>query len=775
VRARAQGPLPPQKRGRGRGLGRGARLRRGEARAPRGAAGHDRNDRQAAGLPGWGRPAPPGAARGCPGGEQKRNVGPRRGPPRRAGVRGCAPLHALRRAARARCAARRPAGRTGLRPSTSAAAAAAVGRRPLRSCCRTWRASPEHPRPGRRPAPRSLGVEGGDGGGEVCSASSLLWGARAPRSTRQARGRRSGGRRSPATYPAAPPAAAPHSRGRSPRAATIARRPCLISAVLSWKARSGLAGSAKFRGSKKPPGYRRFSGSSSELRKTSTPPISTELSTAAVEMDQGRSRLAYWGAPASSTLAASTLGGGGGGGGCGGVSGVAQAAGTRCARFQPLTGGRRPRALGHAAAQRRTAPPAPPPNPAPHTPARAPGLAGHALGDQGAEHAEHRPAAVDELSLAEALEAEHLAVGREAGLRHDVRNDGGLALDVALEVLGRVDVVLVHADLHKVRGAGEAQGVEAAVAGQGAVQPLGAGGVGQPQGVALVLAAFGGRGRAEGGPWAERGGKDRREIRDRGAGRGGTLTRRPKGPRDALTRRRGAGRARWRWRAAGARRDGRPRRGSPRPRHRAAPEVSAALNTPRRRKWAGPARPAGASPAPRPGPRRARRLTGSPRRPCGYRCRRRPSWPPARSRWWRGWGGPPPRRAAASPGAAFLLVWGGEPQEEEGDVPGMWRAGGRGAPRRGVVLRKLGSQIRPRGSGAPPPSRPRPAWRQGPRGRSNRRGRTPRAGRARARAPCRPRWPGPRPPGQGLGAVVGAPRGARCPAGHRSPASRQPF
>lgn len=119
----------------------------------------------------------------------------------------------------------------------------------LRSCRRTCAGSRGRPRPGSRPARRSLRWEGAPRGGVNSSAAeaTALHAAPAagcPSCTRAPR-------RAHASRTAAARRAAP---ARSPRAATIARRPCLISAVLSWKARSGLASSAKFRGSNTPPG-----------------------------------------------------------------------------------------------------------------------------------------------------------------------------------------------------------------------------------------------------------------------------------------------------------------------------------------------------------------------------------------------------------------------------------------------------------------------------------------------------------------------------------------
>jgi len=129
-------------------------------------------------------------------------------------------------------------------------------------------------------------------------------------------------------------------------------------------------------------------------------------------------------------------------------------------------------------------------------------------------HTEHGPAAVDQLSLAEALQAKHLAVGGQAGLGHDVGDDRGLALNVTLEVLGCVDVVLVNTDLHEVAGAREAQGIETTVAGQRAVQPLGTRGVGQPQGITVVLPVLWRRRRGNGREGVKQSARDEGEIVD---------------------------------------------------------------------------------------------------------------------------------------------------------------------------------------------------------------------------------------------------------------------
>jgi len=96
---------------------------------------------------------------------------------------------------------------------------------------------------------------------------------------------------------------------------------------------------------------------------------------------------------------------------------------------------------------------------------------------------------VDELALAEALQAKDLRVGGEAGGADLVGRRRADALDAALEVLCGVDVVLVDADLRELGRARQAEGVEAAVARERAVEPLGALGVGQPEQVGVDVAA----------------------------------------------------------------------------------------------------------------------------------------------------------------------------------------------------------------------------------------------------------------------------------------------
>uniref|UniRef100_A0A1J3H9P7 Uncharacterized protein n=1 Tax=Noccaea caerulescens TaxID=107243 RepID=A0A1J3H9P7_NOCCA len=125
---------------------------------------------------------------------------------------------------------------------------------------------------------------------------------------------------------------------------------------------------------------------------------------------------------------------------------------------------------------------------------RHPRVASHCLLHQGAQARQHRPAAVDQLALTEALQAEHLAVGLQGVGGHLVSHGGEGADHVAGLVHGSVLVQLVQVNLQVLRGLGQAQGVEAAVAGQAAVQPGRAGGVGQPQRIAIVLAVAGAAG-----------------------------------------------------------------------------------------------------------------------------------------------------------------------------------------------------------------------------------------------------------------------------------------
>ena len=76
-----------------------------------------------------------------------------------------------------------------------------------------------------------------------------------------------------------------------------------------------------------------------------------------------------------------------------------------------------------------------------------PGHAGVGLGNNAAEAGKHGPAAMDQLALAEALQAEDLSVGGKGVLGDRVAVWGEEALDSALQVLGHVLVVLIDADL----------------------------------------------------------------------------------------------------------------------------------------------------------------------------------------------------------------------------------------------------------------------------------------------------------------------------------------
>lgn len=66
-----------------------------------------------------------------------------------------------------------------------------------------------------------------------------------------------------------------------------------------------------------------------------------------------------------------------------------------------------------------------------------------ALSDEDTQGGKHGPAAVDQLGLAEPLQAEHLGVGSELVLGHDVAVSGEHTLNGALGVGSSVDVVLV--------------------------------------------------------------------------------------------------------------------------------------------------------------------------------------------------------------------------------------------------------------------------------------------------------------------------------------------
>eukprot|EP01025_Chloroclados_australasicus_P030684 TRINITY_DN3086_c0_g1_i1.p2 TRINITY_DN3086_c0_g1~~TRINITY_DN3086_c0_g1_i1.p2 ORF type:complete len:337 (+),score=53.69 TRINITY_DN3086_c0_g1_i1:301-1311(+) len=117
-----------------------------------------------------------------------------------------------------------------------------------------------------------------------------------------------------------------------------------------------------------------------------------------------------------------------------------------------------------------------------------PGDTGCALGDNAAQARKHGPAAVNELALAEAVDAEHFVVWLQPVLgRELVWTADEVADDVASLVHGCVLVELIEIDLQELGGLAKAEGIEAAVTGQGSIKPCRALGVGEPEGVAGVL------------------------------------------------------------------------------------------------------------------------------------------------------------------------------------------------------------------------------------------------------------------------------------------------
>lgn len=113
------------------------------------------------------------------------------------------------------------------------------------------------------------------------------------------------------------------------------------------------------------------------------------------------------------------------------------------------------------------------------------------FGSQHAESAQHGPASVDQLALAEALQAKHFGVRGQGITRHLVGDARELADNLASLIHGCVLVELVEVNLEVFGGLGEAEGVEASVAGEGSVQPIRTGGVGEPQGFACKRMIYG--------------------------------------------------------------------------------------------------------------------------------------------------------------------------------------------------------------------------------------------------------------------------------------------
>lgn len=110
--------------------------------------------------------------------------------------------------------------------------------------------------------------------------------------------------------------------------------------------------------------------------------------------------------------------------------------------------------------------------------------AGGCFGGENSESTQHSPAAMNELALTEPGEAEDFAVRLE-GVGADLINNGGeRAEDTSGLVDGGVLVELIDINLEVFDGLGEAEGIESTVTREGAVEPVGAGGVGEPEGFA---------------------------------------------------------------------------------------------------------------------------------------------------------------------------------------------------------------------------------------------------------------------------------------------------
>lgn len=103
------------------------------------------------------------------------------------------------------------------------------------------------------------------------------------------------------------------------------------------------------------------------------------------------------------------------------------------------------------------------------------------LSGEDTEGTQHSPAAVHELTFAEALQAEDLGVGGKGVGGDLVRYGAERTDDLARLVYGSVLVKLVEIDLEVLSGLGQTKRVEATVTGEGAIEPCGAGGAGEPQ------------------------------------------------------------------------------------------------------------------------------------------------------------------------------------------------------------------------------------------------------------------------------------------------------
>lgn len=108
---------------------------------------------------------------------------------------------------------------------------------------------------------------------------------------------------------------------------------------------------------------------------------------------------------------------------------------------------------------------------------------GGSLSGEHTESAKHSPTAVDELSLPETLEAKDLGVGGER-VTGDFLLSGESTDNAARLVHSSILVELIDINLEVLGGLGETQGIEAAIARKGSIEPVGADGVGQPQSLA---------------------------------------------------------------------------------------------------------------------------------------------------------------------------------------------------------------------------------------------------------------------------------------------------
>jgi len=120
------------------------------------------------------------------------------------------------------------------------------------------------------------------------------------------------------------------------------------------------------------------------------------------------------------------------------------------------------------------------------------------LSHNGSSHAKHGPAAVDELALAEALDAEHLVVRRERASLHLSLGRRDASDHTSRLVHSLVLVEIIEADEQVFCLLRETEGVESRITGQRAVKVRGRDQAGQPHGAVdvgrLLRDALGGAG-----------------------------------------------------------------------------------------------------------------------------------------------------------------------------------------------------------------------------------------------------------------------------------------